>query len=294
MQFSTPIAFSPIDQILDLARAAEEVGFDRITLPDSLFLPHHQETDYPYTADGSRMWDEHTPWVEPLTAIAAMGAVTSTIRFCPQVLKFGPRQPLLLARQLSTISHLTGGRVDLGVGIGWDPNEFAWCGVPYPGRGKRVDEMLEILRLAGDGGWFEYHGEHFDFGRLTLDPPPVTQVPFYVGGHTGPALRRAVRVGQGWTSAMMEYSEIVTTIKRLGELLEADGRSLADRGDGKPFEIQVACTDKYGSRGFAELEAAGVTDVIVIPWLIEGHGYDAPLDVKRESMVRFSEKYITA
>ena len=294
MQFSTPIAFSPIDQILDLARAAEDAGFARITLPDSLFLPHRQDTDYPYTPDGSRMWDENTPWVEPLTAIAAMGAVTSTIRFCPQVLKFGPRQPLLLARQLSTVSHLTGGRVDLGVGIGWDPNEFAWCGVPYPGRGKRVDEMLEILRLAGDGGWFEYHGEHFDFDRLTLDPAPLTQVPFYVGGHTAPALRRAVRIGQGWTSAMMGFDEIVTTIGRLGELLEADGRSLADRGDGQPFAIQVACIDKYGTRGFAELADAGVTDVIVIPWLIEGHGYDAPLEVKRESLARFGEKYITA
>lgn len=76
MQFSVPVAFSPIDQLLGLARAAEDAGFARVTLPDSLFLPHRQDTDYPYTPDGARMWDEHTPWVEPLTAIAAMGVAT--------------------------------------------------------------------------------------------------------------------------------------------------------------------------------------------------------------------------
>ena len=108
------------------------------------------------------------------------------------------------------------------------------------------------------------------------------------------SLRRAVRIGQGWTSAMMGFDEIAAIITRLGELLEADGRSLADRGDGRPFEVQVACTDRYGSRGFAQLEEAGVTDVIVIPWLIEGHGYDAPLDAKCESIARFGEKYISA
>src|SRR5699024_10873410 len=121
----------------------------------------------------------------------------------------------------------------------------------------------------------------------------LTQLPFYVGGHTAPALRRAVRIGQGWTAAMMGFVEIVTTIGRLGELLDADGRSLGDRGDGHPFAIQVACIDKYSTSGFGELAAAGATDVIVITWLIEDHGYDAPLEVKRESLARFGEKYIT-
>lgn len=293
MEFSIPIAFSPLDQLLGMAVAAEEAGYARVTLPDSLFYPERQDEDYPYTADGSRMWDENTPWAEPLTAVAAMGAVTERIRFCPQVLKFGPRQPLLLARQVSTVTNLVGPRLDLGVGIGWDPNEFAWCGVDFAGRGKRVDEMIAILRLAGEGGFFEFHGSHFDFDRLSLDPKPPEQVPLYIGGHTDVALRRAARVGAGWTSAMMSAEEIATTVQRLGELLEEQGRSLADRGDGRPFAVQVVCLDKYGTSGFAELADMGVTDVIVMPWMMEGLGSDAPLDDKVRSMRAFAEKYVT-
>ncbi|MGN0099702.1 TIGR03619 family F420-dependent LLM class oxidoreductase [Dietzia sp. CH92] len=291
VDFSVPVSFSPVDQYIDLARGAEAAGFDRIVLPDSLFHPRRQDEDYPYTPDGSRMWDENTQWVEPLIASAAMGGATSTIRFCPQVLKVGPRNPLLLTRQVASVALMTGNRLDLGVGIGWDPNEFEWCGAPFKGRGKRVDESLAIMREGLRGEWMEFHGDHFDFDELIFTPAPSEQVPFYVGGHTEIALKRAARLGQGWTSAMMKFDEIVATVNRLGELLAERGRSLADRGDGKPFAIQVVCLDRFGSKGFAELAEAGVTDIIVLPWLIEGLGYDATAEQKIESLHRFGEKY---
>ncbi|MEO9223128.1 MAG: TIGR03619 family F420-dependent LLM class oxidoreductase [Mycobacteriaceae bacterium] len=290
-EFSIPVSFSPVNQYIEMAQGAEAAGFDRVVLPDSLFHPRRQDKDYPYTPDGSRMWDENTEWVEPLIACAAMGGATSTIRFSPQVLKVGPRNPLLLTRQVASVALLTDNRLDLGVGIGWDPNEFEWCGAPFKGRGKRTDEALTIMREALRGEWMEFHGDHFDFDELIFTPAPSEQVPFYVGGHTEIALKRAVRIGQGWTSAMMSYDEIVSTVTRLGELLEADGRSLADRGDGKPFAIQVVCMDRYGTRGFAELAEAGVTDIIVMPWMIEGHGFDAPVAQKLESIAKFGEKY---
>src|SRR5699024_1599543 len=103
-----------------------------------------------------------------------------------------------------------------------------------------------------------------------------------------------VRIGQGWTSAMRGYDEIVAIIARLGELLDDDGRSLANRGDGQPFAIQVAGTEQYCARRCAELEEAGDTDGIGIPVLIEGEGDDAPLDAMCESLARFGEKYISA
>lgn len=291
VDFSVPVSFSPVDQYLSIARGAEAAGFDRVVLPDSLFHPRRQDEDYPYTPDGSRMWDENTEWVEPLIACAAMGGATSTIRFCPQVLKVGPRNPLLLTRQVASVALLTGNRLDLGVGIGWDPNEFEWCGAPFKGRGKRTDESLAIVREGLRGEWMEFHGEHFDFDELIFTPAPSEQVPFYVGGHTEIALKRAARIGQGWTSAMMGYDDIVATVTRLGELLAEQGRSLADRGDGKPFAIQVVCLDRFGSKGFAELAEAGVTDIIVMPWMIDGHGFDCPVEQKIESIARFGEKY---
>lgn len=292
MEFSIPIAFTPLDQLVPLAQAAERLGFARITLPDSLFYPAEQRQDYPYTPDGSRMWDEHTPWAEPLTAAMAMAAATETIRLCPSVLKFGPRQPLLLYRQAATVANLSGNRLDLGVGIGWDRSEFEWCGVPFAGRGARVDEMIEIFRLADQGGFFEFHGKHFDFDSLCLDPAPTAPIPLYIGGHSGKALKRAARFGQGWTSAMIGFDDLTEILSTLSTELEAQGRSLADRGDGTPFAIQVVSLDKFGTAGHAELAAAGVTDLIVMPWMMSGLGFDCPVAEKIGAMETFADKYI--
>ena len=98
MQYTCAVPMAPIDQLIGIAKTAEEVGFTSIALPDSIFYMEKQSADYPYTADGSRMWDENTPWVDPLIAAGAMGAVTSTLRFYTNVMKLGSRNPLLMAR----------------------------------------------------------------------------------------------------------------------------------------------------------------------------------------------------
>ena len=208
---------NPLDQVVELARTAEECGFASVALPDSLFYSETVSADYPYTPDGSRMWNADTPWGDPLIMAAAMGAATSTIRFYTQVLKLGSRNPLLLARQLLTVAHLTQNRFGFGVGIGWSPEEFRWCGVPYERRGKRVDEMIEVIQLVLGGGMVEYHGEFFDFDKLQMSPAPTAPMPFYVGGHTEVALKRAARVGDGWTSAMIKFDDLVDGHRRLDE-----------------------------------------------------------------------------
>ena len=134
-----------------------------------------------------------------------MGAATTRIRFYTQVLKLGPRNPVLLARQVGSVANLTGNRFGLGVGLGWTPEEFEWCGAPFTDKGERADESIEILRLILGGGMVEYHGKHFGFDRLQMSPAPSEPVPIYVGGHTEAGLRRAARVGDGWTSAMMRF-----------------------------------------------------------------------------------------
>ncbi len=153
MKFTVGIAMSPLDQLTALAQTAEEVGFANIALPDSLFFMETAAADYPYTPDGSRMWNAETPWVDPLIAAAAMGAVTSTIGFYTNVLKLGSRNPLLLARQVGSVANLTGNRFGFGVGIGWAPEEFEWCGAPYKKRGARVDEMIEIISSSSTAAW---------------------------------------------------------------------------------------------------------------------------------------------
>ncbi|WP_429424068.1 TIGR03619 family F420-dependent LLM class oxidoreductase [Nocardia sp. GAS34] len=286
MQFTLGIALSPLDQLPKLAKTAEECGFSNIALPDSLFYMESQSEKYPYTPDGSRFWTPDTPWVDPLIGATAMAAVTERIRFYTNVLKLGSRNPLLLARQVGSVAAMSGNRFGFGVGIGWAPEEFEWCGVPYARRGARVDEMIEVIKLVLGGGMVEFHGEFYDFDKLQMSPAPSAPVPFYIGGHTGPALRRAAKVGDGWCSAMMKYDDIVSTIAELARLRTEYGRAE------DPFEIQVVCIDKFGRSGYEELAQAGVTDSIVVPWVFDGLGFDADLAAKQDSLRKFAEQYI--
>jgi probable F420-dependent oxidoreductase len=286
MKYTCAVPMCQIDQLVEIAKTAEEVGFDSIALPDSIFYMEKQSADYPYTADGSRMWDENTPWVDPLIAAGAMGAVTSTLRFYTNVMKLGSRNPLLLARQVGSVANLTKNRFGFGVGIGWAPEEFEWCGVPYAKRGKRVDEMIDIIKLVLAGGMVEFHGDFYDFDRLQMSPAPSEPVPFYVGGHTDVALRRAVRIGDGWTSAMLTCEQLAEIIGKLNALLAE-----YDRAD-DPFEFQAVCIDKFDVDGHRELAEVGVTDYIAMPWVFEGLGFDAPLEKKKDAMKRFADTYI--
>lgn len=287
MKYTCSIQMEPIDQLLELAKTAEEVGFDAIALPDSLFYMEKQSVDYPYTPDGSRMWDAATPWVDPLIAAGAMGAVTSTLTFYTNVLKLGSRNPLLLARQVGSVANLTNNRFGFGVGIGWAPEEFEWCGAPYKRRGARVDEMIEVIKLVLGGGMVEFHGDFYDFDKLQMSPAPTKAVPFYVGGHTDVALRRAARIGDGWTSAMMTRDQLSETIGKLNTLRDEYGR--ADI----PFEIQAVCIDKFGVDGHRDLAEVGVTDNIV------ALGFSTerllrPIAAKKDSLKRFAETYINS
>ncbi|GAA2643542.1 TIGR03619 family F420-dependent LLM class oxidoreductase [Paractinoplanes durhamensis] len=287
MKFSLGIALSPLDQLIDLARTAEECGFASIALPDSLFYSEEVSAKYPYTPDGSRFWNAETPWADPFVTAAALGAATSRIRFYTQVLKLGPRNPVLLARQVGSVAHLTGNRFGLGVGLGWSPEESLWCGAPFADRGARGDEAIEVLQLILGGGMVEYHGKHFDFGRLQMSPAPTEPVPIYVGGHADVALRRAARIADGWSSAMMKFKDLRTVIDRLAVLRAEYGR--ADR----PFEIQAVCIDRFGLDGFRQQAEAGVTDAIVVPWRFYGTGFDGDLAAKQDGIRRFADEVMT-
>ncbi|MBN6037352.1 TIGR03619 family F420-dependent LLM class oxidoreductase [Amycolatopsis sp. 195334CR] len=286
MKFSLSVAMSPLDQLTELAVTAEQSGFSSVVLPDSLFYSEEVSADYPYTPDGNRFWNEETPWADPLVATAAMGAVTSEIEFYTSVLKLGSRNPVLLARQVNSVAALTGGRFGLGLGVGWSPEEFEWCGAPYARRGARVNEAIEVLRLILDGGMVEYHGEFFDFDKLRMSPTPPKRVPFYVGGHTEVALKRAAKYADGWSSAMMKFDDLRSTISRLRSLLAEAGRADV------PFEYQAVCIDSFGVDGYRAQAEIGVTDVITMPWMFDGIGFDGELGAKKDSIRKFGDEVI--
>jgi len=286
VKFTVSIAMSPIDEIVELARTAERCGFHSMALPDSIFYAAKPSTDYPFSSDGIRNWTEDTPWVDPIAAAAAMGAVTTRIRFCTQVLKLGSRHPLPLARQVGSVAALTGNRFTLGVGLGWLPEESEWCGVPFARRGRRADEFLDVLRLVLGGGMVAYHGEFFDFDELRMSPAPTEPVPIFVGGHTEASLRRATRY-DGWTSAMIRFCELRDLVGKLDALRAERGR--AD----DPFEVQVTCVDRFGLAGYRRLAEIGVTNAVVVPWVFDGIGFDGSPRAKQDSMERFADEVIS-
>jgi probable F420-dependent oxidoreductase len=283
MQFTMAVAMSQPQDYAQLARAAEEAGFDQIAVPDSIFWSEQVSSEYPYTGDGARMWTESTPFVDPFLAVAAMGSVTSRIRFCTHVVKVGVRDAVLLAKQVQSAAVLTNGRFTFGAGVGWLREEFEWCGQRFEQRGARVDEELEAIQRILTGDWSEMNGEQVRFGRIRMAPAPPSRVPIYVGGHTDVALRRTVRFGDGWTSAMITHAELRDLIPRVNDLLREAGR------DPEGFTFQVASSDRFGLDGYRDLGSIGVTDIVTIPWVFYGVPIDGPLEAKVDGIKRFAK-----
>ena len=254
-------------------------------MPESVFFPEEVSAGYPYTADGGRFWAPETPFLDPFVAIPAMAAVTERISFYTNVLKLGIRDPLLVAKTVSSAAAMADGRVGLGVGLSWIPEEFEWLGKDMRTRGARTNEAIEIIRLVCSGEWVEYHGKHYDFGRLIVRPVPTQPVPIYVGGLSEPGLNRAARLADGWISVANTTAEIAEVAPRLAELRAQYGRSDV------PFEIKALCTDVFDLDGFRRMEDLGVTDAMVCPWYFRPGDVDA-LDHQVDAVAWFGEEIV--
>lgn len=287
MRFTYAEAMTDASYYLPLAKAAEAAGYTSITVADSLAYPEVSDSTYPYTADGSRTFLEDKDFIETFCLCAAMGAVTTTLRFTPFVLKLPVRPPVLVAKQAASVAALTNNRLGLGVGISPWPEDFDIMGVPFARRGKRMDECMDIVRGLTAGGYFEYHGEFYDVQSIKISPAPSEPIPLLVGGHADAALRRAVVRGDGWMHGGGPNEQLDDLLERIAGIRKAEG--LED----KPFEIHVISLDAYTVDGVKRLEDRGVTDVIVgfrIPYIV---GPDTePLERKIEHLNRFAENVI--
>ncbi len=289
MRWTVPFPMFPADHLLAMARAAEANGFDTIAVPDSVFYPRDVAARYPYSADGGRFWAPETPFVDPFVAIAAMAAVTERIAFTTNVVKLPLRDPLLVAKQLSSMAVLAGDndRVSLGVGLSWMPEESRFTRTDFHTRGKRADEMISILQLvcAGNGPEFvEFHGEFYDFDPLMISPAPTHRVKIHVGGLSEPAFKRAARLADGWISVQNTEAEIRHAIERLAHHRAEYGRADA-------FAINVLCIDVFDLDGYRRLEDAGVTELQAVPWYFYG-GDPESLATRVDSLARFADEVI--
>ena len=270
---------------IPLAKAAEAAGYASMTIPDSVAYPFESDSTYPYTPDGNREFLDGKSFIETFVLTAALGAVTSTLRFNFFVLKLPIRPPALVAKQAGSLAALIGNRVGLGVGTSPWPEDYELMGVPFAKRGKRIDECIEIIRGLTTGDYFEFHGEFYDIPKTKMTPAPTEPIPILIGGHADAALRRAARA-DGWMHGGGDPEELDRLIARVKQLRDEEGRT-------GPFEIHVISLDGFTLDGVKRLEDKGVTDVIVgfrIPYIM---GSDTePLENKIRNLEMFAENVI--
>jgi probable F420-dependent oxidoreductase len=268
------------EYLSELARLAEESGFESLWTVEHVVVPAGYESQYPYSRDGRMPGGEDVPIPDPLVWLAFAAAATRTIRLATGILILPQRNPVVLAKEVATLDVLSGGRVTLGVGVGWLKEEFDALGVPFDERGARTDEYVEALRSLWRDPEPTYSGKFASFDRAKSYPKPAQAggPPVVIGGHTRAAARRAGRLGDGFFPGRGALAD-------LGGLLEELRVSAKDAGrDPDSIEITAGgAMDPEGIKPYADL---GVSRMVVPPL-----GYD--LDTLREQLPRFGENVIS-
>ena len=278
MRFYVSSAFLNTREIIEIAKAADELGYDGIGIPDHVVNLESLETPYPYTKDGQRRWQPFTDWPDPRVLVGALAQVTSRLRFVTTVYIPAMRNPYSAAKAIATAAVLASGRVELGICAGWCREEFALMGEQFDARGKRTDEIIDLMRALWEPGWTEFDGEFYRTPRLEMQPAPPP-IPVYVGGLSDAALRRAAR-NDGWIGDLIKTDRAIEAVDRLRELRLENGLSLED------FTILTPLTDAFTVADYQRAADAGITGIITMPWMFYA-GADAPLADKIDGMRRF-------
>lgn len=270
-----------------LARLAEAAGFDSVFAVDHVVLPDRYDSTYPYSATGRLPGDRSAALPDPLIWMAWAAAVTTRLRFMTAVIILPQREPLALAKQVATLDHMSGGRVELGIGVGWLREEFAALGVPFETRGRRADEYVAAMRALWREDGARYAGRFVRFEGVSCNPKPVAgAVPIIVGGHSEAAARRAGRLGDGFFPSIGAQVDTMP-------LLDLARRAAAEAGrDPAAIEMITGCPGALPGSGEDALAAVeerrrrGIGRVVLplAPFLPD----------LEESLPRFGERVIRA
>ncbi len=244
------------------ARAAESAGFESLWTVEHTVVPVGYESTYPYDKSGRMPGADDAPIPDPLVWLSFVASATTTINLGTGILIQPQRNPVVLAKEVATLDHLSGGRMQLGVGVGWLAEEFDAIGVPFDERGRRTDDGIAAMRALWSEDRATYVGEFTSFTDCICRPQPVSgSVPVHVGGHSGVAARRAGRIGDGFFPAKGSH-------RRLGELFDLVRSTAAEAGR-DPSAIELTCGGNGVFGPTALEEAAALADLgvdrVVVP-----------------------------
>ena len=228
--------------IVDVAQAAESVGLDSVWVGDHIAFPVEFTSPNPTTADGNYPYPTDNPRMEALTTLAFVAGATSTIKLLVNACVLPQRNPVIVGKAVATLDFLSGGRVVLGVTLGWLREEFDALGADYSRRKELLEDGIEILRTLWERDQPSYHGETHSFLPLNMQPKPLqSPLPIYMGGHSRPALRRAAAMGDGWLAARMAPADLQECVSFLRE-----ERKHSPRAD-QPFVVATTWPAAVGA-----------------------------------------------
>lgn len=253
------IGIDSADQMIELARAAENAGFESVWTFEHVIVPLDYQSKYPYSPSGKMAAAPDTNFIDPLIALTAVAAQTSTIRLGTGVNILSQTNPLLLAKQAASLDFLSRGRFMLGAGIGWLREEFAAMGTPFERRGARFDDYVAAMRKVWSGEVVEHDSEFLQWHGFKSYPVPVQKpgVPIIMGGNKGKIFERIATLGDGWFAPSTSAADLAPQLTRLRAACEAIDR------DPATVEITAMWPGQGGLEAVAAFAEQGVSRLTV-------------------------------
>ncbi len=253
------------EEVVGLAQLAESSGFESVWTFEHVVVPLEYESKYPYDASGKMGAAPETPFVDPLIALTAVAAGTKTIRLGTGVNILSQANPLFLAKQAASLDALSGGRLLLGLGIGWLREEFDAMGVPFERRGARFDDYVAAMRKVWSGEVVEHQSDFISWSGFKSYPVPVQNpLPVIIGGSKGKIYERIARHGNGWYVPGTNVNEIAGLLAPLKDACADVGRD--------PAEIEITCmwTGQGGTDAVRAFEDIGAHRLVVPLFALAG------------------------
>jgi probable F420-dependent oxidoreductase len=273
-------------QLETLARCAEEAGFESIWTVEHSVVPVGYKSRYPYSESGRMPGPESVPIADPLLPLAYAAAATKKLRLATGILILPQRHPIYVAKEVSTLDVLSGGRVILGVGIGWLEEEFAALGLSFEGRAARTEEAVRAIRSLWKAEPEPFEGRFLRWQPLESNPKPVQTpgVPIVIAGHVEGAARRAARCGDGF----FPMPAGIERLPRLKAALFDECRGIGRDPDEIELTVSVQPQAEWGPSDLDTIrrhEEIGASRVLIAP-----PGFDA--EAIRKGLTEFSDKVI--
>lgn len=247
-----------VEAMVALARKAEAVGLESVWTFEHAIVPNDYSSKYPYSADGKMGVTPDTNFVDPLIALAAVAQATKRVRLGTGVNILPQTNPLLLAKQAASLDFVSGGRLMLGLGIGWLREEFQAMGTPFEKRGARFDDYVAAMRKVWSGETVEHRSEHLEWTGFKSYPVPLQKpLPVVIGGSKGKAFERIAKYGEGWFAPTVTADQLKPMLKQLEEACAAEGR------DPKSVEISAMWVPSMGLDALRQYEDVGVARLII-------------------------------